>query len=333
MVRYLNLCKLVRCAFALVILGVSNYLQAECKQLDQALRDKYPSYQQKTLATESGRLVSWSQVGSDDGVPVLYAHGNPGSRFELLFFHDVAVELGLNLILMERSGFGCSEYVEGYSLADYAEDVARLLRNQKIDSPVKAFGWSSGGPPTMALGAYLPGSVSRLAVASSYTNFGEMSAAKAIMKEYHRPGPALSDRAPRLFHGLVWMVGWASHRIPNVYFKMTEHEVSSSDKRLLEMKHNKNLFMLNQESAFEQGAEGAIHDLEVQWQPWPFQLAAVETPLLLLQGLEDKLVPKEFVFHMHGKTKNSELITFEKEGHLFPLNVYHQKEIFFWLLQ
>ena len=333
MVRYLNLCKLVRCAFALVILGVSNYLQAECKQLDQALRDKYPSYQQKTLATESGRLVSWSQVGSDDGVPVLYAHGNPGSRFELLFFHDVAVELGLNLILMERSGFGCSEYVEGYSLADYAEDVARLLRNQKIDSPVKAFGWSSGGPPTMALGAYLPGSVSRLAVASSYTNFGEMSAAKAIMKEYHRPGPALSDRAPRLFHGLVWMVGWASHRIPNVYFKMTEHEVSSSDKRLLEIKHNKNLFMLNQESAFEQGAEGAIHDLEVQWQPWPFQLAAVETPLLLLQGLEDKLVPKEFVFHMHGKTKNSELITFEKEGHLFPLNVYHQKEIFFWLLQ
>jgi len=333
MVRYLNLCKLVRCAFALVILGVSNYLQAECKQLDQALRDKYPSYQQKTLATESGRLVSWSQVGSDDGVPVLYAHGNPGSRFELLFFHDVAVELGLNLILMERSGFGCSEYVEGYSLADYAEDVARLLRNQKIDSPVKAFGWSSGGPPTMALGAYLPGSVSRLAVASSYTNFGEMSAAKAIMKEYHRPGPALSDRAPRLFHGLVWMVGWASHRIPNVYFKMTEHEVSSSDKRLLEMKHNKSLFMLNQESAFEQGAEGAIHDLEVQWQPWPFQLVAVETPILLLQGLEDKLVPKEFVFHMNSKTKNSELVTFENEGHLFPLNVYYQKEIFFWLLQ
>ena len=333
MAKYLNLCRLVRCALALILLGVSNYLLAECKQLDQALRDKYPSYQQKTLSTERGRLVSWSQVGSDDGVPVLYAHGNPGSRFELLFFHDVAVELGLNLMLMERPGFGCSEYVEGYSLADYAEDVARLLRDQKIDSPVKAFGWSSGGPPTMALGAYLPGSVSRLAVASSYTNFGEMSAAKAIMKEYHRPGPALSDRAPRLFHGLVWMVGWASHRIPNVYFRMTEHEVSSSDKRLLEMKYNKTLFMLNQESAFEQGAEGAIHDLEVQWQPWPFQLASVETPLLLLQGLEDKLVPKEFVFHMHSKTMNSELVTFEKEGHLFPLNVYHQKEIFFWLLQ
>ena len=333
MVRYLNLCKLVRCAFALVILGVSNYLQAECKQLDQALRDKYPSYQQKTLATESGRLVSWSQVGSDDGVPVLYAHGNPGSRFELLFFHDVAVELGLNLILMERSGFGCSEYVEGYSLADYAEDVARLLRNQKIDSSVKAFGWSSGGPPTMALGAYLPGSVSRLAVASSYTNFGEMSAAKAIMKEYHRPGPALSDRAPRLFHGLVWMVGWASHRIPNVYFKMTEHEVSSSDKRILELEPNKTLFMLNQEAAFEQGVEGAIQDLEVQWKSWPFQLASVETSLLLLHGLEDKLVPKEFVFHIKSKTKNSELVTFENEGHLFPLSAYHQKQIFFWLLQ
>jgi len=333
MVKCLDLCKMVRYAFALILLGVSNYLLAECKQLDQALRDQYPSYQQKTLSTESGRLVSWSQVGSDDGVPVLYAHGNPGSRFELLFFHDTAVELGLNLMLMERPGFGCSEYVEGYSLADYAEDVARLLRDQKIDLPVKAFGWSSGGPPTMALGAYLPRSVSRLAVASSYTNFGEMSTAKAIMKEYHRPGPALSDRAPRLFHGLVWMVGWASHRIPNVYFKMTEHEVSSSDKRLLEMKHNKSLFMLNQESAFEQGAEGAIHDLEVQWQPWPFQLVAVETPILLLQGLEDKLVPKEFVFHMNSKTKNSELVTFENEGHLFPLNVYYQKEIFFWLLQ
>ena len=333
MVRYLNLLLLVRYGIALVLLGGSNYLLAECRQLEQSLKDRYPTYQQQVLSKENGRLFSWSQVGAEDGVPVLYAHGNPGSRFESLFFHDVAVELGLNFILIERPGFGCSDYVKGYSLADYAEDVARLLRDQKIDSPVKAFGWSSGGPPTMALGAYLPRSVSRLAVASSYTNFGEMSAAKAIMKEYHRPGPALSDRAPRLFHGLVWMVGWASHRIPNVYFKMTEHEVSSSDKRLLEIKHNKNLFMLNQESAFEQGAEGAIHDLEVQWQPWPFQLAAVETPLLLLQGLEDKLVPKEFVFHMHGKTKNSELITFEKEGHLFPLNVYHQKEIFFWLLQ
>ncbi|MFC3153050.1 alpha/beta fold hydrolase [Litoribrevibacter euphylliae] len=317
--------------FGALLLSFLSWSDPLCESLSAGLADQYPTYIQKQAMNPQGRIISWSRVGSEDGKPVFYAHGNPGSRFELLFFHEVAEKENVTFYLMERPGFGCSEFVKNYSLLDYAQDLKWFISFLKIDTPVNLMGWSSGGPPMLSFAKAFPDLTNKVVIASSYSDFGEMAEAKALMRQYHRPGPMLSDKTPRLFHGLVSLVGWASHKLPNVYFRVTEKEVSKADRMILESGHIKPLFLLNQDHAFAQGAQGAIQDLEVQWQPWPFDLASIMVPVLLLQGGEDQLVPKEFARHLHQNLAHSTLQLFSDQGHLFVLQLKYQREALMWL--
>jgi len=321
--------------FMMLFLGCYIEVAADelCAPLPDELSLRYGSYDQFQARNQLGRQISWSRVGASNQRIVFYAHGNPGSRFEALFFHDYALSAGITLYVLERPGFGCSDYKAEYSLSDYAEDTKWLYQRLGLNQPVSLMGWSSGGPPSLAVASYYPALVRRVVVASSYSNFGEMPSAKALMKQYHRPGPLLSDKTPRLFHGLISMVGWASHKLPNVYFKVTEQEVSLSDRTILEQPGVKGLFLLNQEEAFAQGAHGAIQDLTTQWQPWPFGLRDVSSQVLLVQGGEDKLVPKEFVFHMAQAIPGAQLEFLSSEGHLYPLSKEYQKVLLGWLIE
>ncbi|GAA3926237.1 hypothetical protein GCM10022277_22880 [Litoribacillus peritrichatus] len=308
-------------------------VNADCSSLPDDLASQYPSYQQGQITRQDGRVVSWARVGPENGQPIIYAHGNPGSRFELLFFHDQAVAQHRAIYVVERAGFGCSTFSDEYSLVHYAQDTDFVMDKLKVKRPLDLVGWSSGGPPSFAYSAYFPENVQRVIVASSYTNFGELPDAVAIMKAHHRKGPVLSEKAPRLFHGLVWLVGWTSQHLPNMYYKVTEKEVSDSDRVILEKNGMKALFMLNQEEAFAQGSAGAELDLEVQWRPWPFALSQVKTPVLLMYGREDKLVPMQFMQHLDQRLPHSRLQLEDKEGHLFPLKASYQQKMLEWFTQ
>jgi len=48
---------------------------------------------------------------------------------------------------------------------------------------------------------------------------------------------------------------------------------------ILEDKQVAELFMRNQQEALQQGTEGAIQDLEVQWAPWSFCLEDIHVPV------------------------------------------------------
>ncbi len=314
-----------------VLISSSLTLADVCTALNSELQARYPSYQQSIWMQEDGREISWSRVGPEGGSPVLYAHGNPGSRFELLFFEALAIKHNLVFYLIERPGFGCSSFVDGYQLSDYADDAHRFVSEYLKITTLDAFGWSSGGPPTLALGYYHPELINRLVISSSYSNFGELVSARDLMRSHHRRGPGLSEKAPHLFHGLLTLIGWASHKLPNVYFKVTESEVSDADKRILELPGIKPMFLLNQEAAFERGANGPTQDLEVQWQPWPFSLKGLGVPVLLLQGEEDRLVPAEFVHHLSQTIPDSSLWLLQGQGHLFPLDIDYQEKILEWL--
>ncbi len=326
----LNIHVLIKFLIGCCLVPISSLVIAECSSLAEGLVGQYPTYKQGVVEKE-GRAIAWARVGPEKGVATLYAHGNPGSRLELLFFHDQAIESNRTVYLIERAGFGCSAFDDSYSLTMYAEDAVFVLESLGVKGTVDLVGWSSGGPPTLALAYYYPEKIRRLIVASSYTNFGELPEATAIMSKHHRPGPILSSKAPRLFHGMVGVVGWASQHLPNVYFKMTEHEVSLSDQGILEREGIRRIFMLNQEQAFAQSSEGAVLDLEIQWRAWPFSLREVTSPVLLLYGTEDRFIPEEFMTHMQLEIPNGILMMRKSEGHLFPLKSEYQSSMFHWL--
>lgn len=274
-----------------------------------------------------GRKIAWLERGDINGFPVFYAHGNPGSRLELLFLDKKAQEYGIRLIVLERPGLGRSDYVAGYDLLDFASDLEKLADEKEIEQ-FGLIGWSSGGPPVLATAYQLPKRTKFVISISGYTNFGEFDEAKALMEHYNLRGPELSENRPRLFNQAVKLVRWTDLTLPNFYMKMAEAEMPAADRTILEDKQVAELFMRNQQEALKQGTEGAIQDLEVQWAPWSFSLKDIHVPVHIYQGKQDTFVPWKFGEHMANTIPGASLTLLPDSGHLMPLDPAFQDQIF-----
>ena len=279
-----------------------------------------------------GRKVAWLERGDSEGFPVFYAHGNPGSRLELLFLDEKAQEYGIRLIVIDRPGLGQSDYVADYDLLDFAHDIERLADEKGINE-FGLLGWSSGGPPVLAVAHHLPKRARFAISVSGYTNFGEFDKARELMKSHDLRGPELSQDRPKLFNQVVKLVRWTDITLPNFYMKMAEAEMPAYDRNILEDKDAAELFMRNQQEALKQGTKGTIQDLEVQWASWGFSLTDINVPVYIYQGQKDTFVPWEFAEHMAQMIPNAELHLKPEAGHLIPLDPVYQDELFSIMLR
>lgn len=284
------------------------------------------------LLERNGRILAWIERGAPEGFPVFYAHGNPGSRLELLFLDSKAAEYGLRLIALDRPGFGQSDFVSEYGLLDYAADVEYLADHLGI-SRFGLLGWSSGGPPVLAAARQMPQRVAFAVSASGYTNFGEYPQAESLMKNYNLRGPELSEHRPVLFSHVVKLARWVDRTLPNFYMKMAESEMSSPDRDILRDRQIAELFMRDQQESVTQGVDGIIQDLEVQWAPWPFLLADIDVPVYLFQGQKDTFVPWQFATHLQQSIAGAELTLMEDQGHLYILSPVFQDQLFSKILR
>lgn len=273
------------------------------------------------------RKVAWLERGDPQGFPVFYAHGNPGSRLELLFLDEKAQEYGIRLVVIDRPGLGQSDYVPDYDLLDFASDIERFADEKQIEQ-FGLLGWSSGGPPVLAVAHQLPERTKFAISVSGYTNFGEFDQARELMKSYDLRGPELSQDRPKLFNQAVKLVRWTDITLPNFYMKMAEAEMAAYDRNILDDKQIADIFMLNQQEALQQGIKGTVQDLEVQWAPWGFSLKDIKVPVYIFQGQKDTFVPWKFAEHMGQTIPNAELYLKPEAGHMIPLDPLYQDEIF-----
>ena len=97
-----------------------------------------------TILTPDRRTIGYDDYGPDDGVPVLWCHGGPGSRFEPMWLQDDAAAAGLRLVGIDRPGYGNSTPRPGRSIADGVADVLAVADHLAIDAFVTV-GVSTGG--------------------------------------------------------------------------------------------------------------------------------------------------------------------------------------------
>lgn len=275
----------------------------------------------------NNRRVALHEAGAPDGFPVFYAHGNPGSGLELAFFHQSALTHGFRLIAIDRPGFGASEFTAPYTLTQYAEDIETLAQQMGI-TRFGTLGWSSGGPPSLAVAYRAPGKVAFVISASGYTNFGEYPDAPAALAELGRPGAELSASRPGLFDAILKTAGWTEHNLPRLYARLALATMTTSDQAVLDAPERRSWFLAAQSAAVQQGIDGVRQDLEVQWQPWEFQLEDIVPPVMIIQGKTDTFVPWQFGEHLCQRLRQCELWLLEGQGHLAPLTAPVQDALF-----
>ncbi|PIP41922.1 MAG: alpha/beta hydrolase [Desulfobacterales bacterium CG23_combo_of_CG06-09_8_20_14_all_51_8] len=279
------------------------------------------------IFARGSRKLAWMASGDPAGFPVFFAHGCPGSRLEVAFLADQARNQGFRIIGFDRPGFGRSDFVDGYGLRSFAEDLNALAD----DLDIKKFGligWSSGGPPVLSTAFHMPERAVFVFSLSGYTDFGKFEDAKQLMADYNLYGPALSDHFPRLFDRMLQVMDWTDRHLPNFYLKLAKEEMRAPDRRILDDPETAEHFLRDQIEAMVSGSDGVIQDLNTEWAPWDFDLAQIKIPAAVFQGEQDVFVPWQFARHLSENMPHAALKLYEDKGHLLILDPSVQDNLF-----
>lgn len=89
----------------------------------------------KKFLLDGGREITFSHLGDNTGVPILYIHGFPGSRYDIKAFFDTdsLKEKNLQVVSFDRPGLGASDIKSNRSIHDFSSEVAQLMDSLSIE--------------------------------------------------------------------------------------------------------------------------------------------------------------------------------------------------------
>ncbi|MEQ6886284.1 alpha/beta hydrolase [Salicola sp. Rm-C-2C1-2] len=280
-----------------------------------------------TLTTPDNRQLMGLETGAENGTPLVYAHGMPGSALEALFLHEQALMAGFRVLALDRPGIRDSSYQPDRTLLDYPRDLALFLDHLAIEQCVH-MGWSSGGSRTLAAAHELPGRVQLAVLLSSYTHFREMPGAQRLLLRTLWPGPLIADISPALFQGVVSLITAIAQRRPDFYMARARSLFSDADHAILADPGQIRRFRASQLACLNSGARAIATDLLTEMGDWGFRLGDIHTRTLINQGAEDQLLPPAYARHLARTLPDSRLTMLPHSGHFYPLSRPFQGDLF-----
>lgn len=256
-----------------------------------------------SVVVGEGRAIGFAEWGDSEGQPVVVFHGGPGSRLLGLGCEDLAGELGLRMVCLERPGFGRSDHVENRRLLDWADDVAAATNALGIDR-FAAVGVSAGAPYALACAARPPPRLDAVGVVAG-----------PVPARFNTDDP---------FSRLIDHDHTKAETAARDYFERMAADVAGSvramatrqgpDRAIYERRDVQTQFATTRRKAFRGGVEGAVLDLMLVYQPWGFDLAALTVATHWWHGSLDVIVPAAKVRAATTSTP-IELSIYEDEGH------------------
>lgn len=265
-----------------------------------------------SLRLRDGRRVGYVAYGAAEGLPVLWCHGGPGSRLEPAGLADAAQHAGLQLVGIDRPGYGLSSLRPHRSIADWVPD-ALAVADAIGAARFLVVGVSTGGAYALALAALAPERV-----------LGGVACC-ALTDMRFAPARALAD--PRGCHA-IWDAPNrdAALRVANEHF-------GEDGSRFFDAAAGMNLppadlalladptFASGQAEAFfaqfANGVQAYVDDRRADGVGWQsFDVRAVAAPFIVLHGGSDSIVPRVNAHHTAELVRGSALRILEGHGHL-----------------
>lgn len=243
----------------------------------------------------------------EPGLAVFWHHGTPnlGRPPEPLF--DVARELGIRWIGIDRPGYGGSSPLGGRGIASIAADLAHVADRLGIDR-FAVMGHSGGGPHALACAALLPG---RVLAAVSVAGLAPFDAPGLDWFAGMHPAGAASlraaaqGRAAREYHEALGLdfdreqftpEDWQALAGPWAWFDSVVGP------------------------ALAQGPAALIDDDLAFVAPWGCDCARIACPVLIVHGMRDRIVPASHGDWLARHIRRAELWRRADDGHISVLN-------------
>ena len=243
------------------------------------------------VVAHGGRKLAYLEAGDPDGPLVLHNHGGPSSRLEARLLADAASTNKLRLVCVDRPGMGQSSPQKARSYTGWADDltkVADALGYREFG----VTGWSEGGPWALAAAAYIDPTrlrhVSSIAP-GSYGAFGDNSAALYLSK-IDALGGSLALHFKPGFRLMYASLGLTAKHFRKGFVKQIRNSVSDYDRQILLDPDVATGFADSCAECFAHGSDGLARDAELLYRRWAFDVAEIERPVHMWQGLDDRLV-------------------------------------------
>ena len=266
-----------------------------------------PSSESKTITLRDGRALGYGEWGANEGIPVFFFHGTPGSRILTRVFHEPAENKGIRLIGVDRPGYGLSDPKEDRTLRDFVDDVAELADALELDR-FGVMGASGGSPYTLACARYLP---DRVLGAVVLCGVGPPESWDEPTRTILEQGVANPEMAEAQMQQALVMARDDRQTIidsiiPNVPESM--RPVAESKPELI------NAYIDHTVEALAQGTGGTMVEQRLVLKPWGFDLGDLKVPVRLWCGGKDVLLPQ--AHWMAEKIPGAQLRIDEEAGHI-----------------
>ncbi len=278
-----------------------------------------------------GRNIGFARYGDPDGRPIGYCHGLPSSRLEARLACKTARRLGLQLIAIDRPGYGRSDPLPPARIGDWPDDLARVADHLKLGS-LSVMGISGGGAYALACGWRLAERIERILLVCPLGPV-YLPSLRRQMSPAARLAFLLADRFPLLlpvFFG--HHVASILRRHPRWVISLMEEDLPEKDRQVLTDPDIQEIFFTTIREGLRQGASGALRDFILHARPWGFEPASIQQPVSIWHGSSDSVVPVHHSHHLAQALPHVRLHIIPKEGH-YSLPVNHASPILATCLQ
>ena len=258
-----------------------------------------------------GRTIGAAEYGDPDGVPVLWTHGGPGSRFEPLWLRDAAAEAGLRIVAVDRPGYGLSDPLPGRTILDGVADLLAVADQLSLRE-FRTVGVSTGGAYALATAAVAPERVLGAVACCSVTDMA-WPPGRAAMSPPH--AHALWDAPDR---DAAIAAGIEVHGENGV--KMLNGGMNAglaqSDRDLFADRAWMSDAMHGFPAMWTFGGQGYADDRLADGHGWgEFDVSAIRCPVVVLHGAEDRILDVIHAHHTAAIVPGAELVVVEGLGH------------------
>lgn len=269
------------------------------------------------------RKLSYAVYGPENGKPVLYFHGTPSSRREILLlkayhinFDAILFKAGIKLIAVDRHSL--STFSPQRSFLSFADDAVQLLHHFNIQTcPVLC--WSGGGPYALAMAYRYPKIVEGIYILCGFTKpldaevMGQMGRNKWYFR-WARFAPLL------LQAGLNITRRQKINSLPPQQLT----GLSYRDYTLLQ-KGITHVAAYTLKEATRKGARSAVHEAASYFNDFGFDIRKIERPIYYWWGTKDMSVAEAHAREIERKAQRPIMHYRQDEGHLsLYLNAFEE---------
>src|SRR6188474_2004962 len=255
-----------------------------------------PRPHDRRLRLADGRRLGFAEYGDPDGRAVLFFHGFGTSRVICPPDYELARNLGVRLIAVDRPGIGLSDPLPGRRLLDWPADVGQLADQLELDR-FAIVGWSGGGPYAAACGHALADRVRVVGLVSSPAPISGVQSAE-YLRRFHRTAALLTKRAPWMVRLALWHWGRPQRRDPARFFDESYADMSPADQDVLSDPGLRKLMIENSSWLYRQGGRGMYDEALALARKWGFEPAEISAPVHLWHGELDDTVPVSMAHFM-----------------------------------